>query len=106
MRLPVYYIVDGVEHETECRVHRFAKRVGEGLAFGTGYDLAERVEVQPRLVFWTADVPAALKRGGVVSVATGEAYMIDHTEPPDGDTTTAVCRLMSASEAAGLPVRA
>ena len=66
---------------------------------------AERIEVVPKIVLLTAEVPAP-KKGDVISVAVGEAYQIGFTEPSNGDTTAVHVTRMRAADTAGLAVPA
>lgn len=70
---------------------------------GTSYHFAEHVEQQPKIMFLVSEV-AEPKRNAIVSVAPGEAYILDHRELPDGITVTAPATRMPANEAEGLPL--
>jgi len=70
---------------------------------GTNFHYAEMQERVPRILFMREQVnlPA---RGAVVSVAPGEAYRIDNTEPADDISVTCECTRMFSQETTGLPV--
>lgn len=65
---------------------------------GTSLAYAESVEVQPKLIFLRAEhVP---KKKSVYSISDVEAYRVDHLEPADTITVTAICVALSREEAA------
>jgi len=102
MKVPAIYIDPDDESETPCfvRVHHRTKAFGDM----TGFDFApaERVETVPEIVSLTAEVSPS--RGGVFSIATGEAYAVEVVMPPDDITETSQVTRLSASKAVGLPV--
>jgi hypothetical protein len=70
---------------------------------GTNFLSAERLDIEPRIIFMRdeVNVPA---RNAIISVVTGEAYYVDRTEPADDITIKAYVVEMTVADAAGLPV--
>lgn len=69
--------------------------------------LAVRRESKPKLIFMRdelAEKGITLKRLAVVSVEPGEAYRLDNADAPDDITITFFVTVLTANEAAGLPV--
>lgn len=83
------------------RVH--SKHTALGDQLGTNFSYAEREEQIPKIIFLVSEVASPI-RGAVVSVAAGEAYLVDTTEPTDDLSITARVTRLSAAKAAGLPV--
>jgi hypothetical protein len=83
----------------EVYVRVNSKIAPRGDLAGTSLSYAERQETEPRLIFLLANgvIPV---RGEVYSVAADEAYEIDHLEPTDVTTVTAVCSRLSTANAA------
>lgn len=77
-----------------CRVNSKDDAVGD-LA-GTSLAYAERTETIPKLIF-LADEHVPVK-GNVYSVSAFEVYRVDHLEPQDGITITAVVTRVSKNE--------
>lgn len=100
MHLPAIYIAPGGA-ETECkvRVHHRKKPFGDM----TGFDYApvERMEEVPEIVALVAEVDPA--RGGVFSIASGEAYQVENPLLPDGLTVTCQVTRLDVEDTAGLP---
>lgn len=68
-------------------------------------EMAQRVEVEPKLVFLVSELPAPLRvKTGKVSVEAGEAYLIEAVEPRDDITITARVSRLSEADATGLPL--
>lgn len=66
---------------------------------------AERAEETIRIVFLREELGAtSLQRLGRVSVAAGEAYRIEKTDPVDGITQSVDVVQLSATQAADLPL--
>ena len=65
---------------------------------GTSLSYAEREETNPKLIFLIANgvIPV---RGEVYSLEADEAYEIDHLEPSDTTTVTAVCSRLTTAKA-------
>jgi len=70
---------------------------------GTNFHFAQHEEVSPKVILWRAEIAAPV-RGAIISLAAGEAYRIDHTDPFDGLTITAECLRLTPGEAADLPL--
>lgn len=84
----------GAANTVWCRVNSKNDAVGD-LA-GTSLAYAERAETIPKLIFIAAEhVPA---KGNVYSVNATEVYRVDHLEPQDGITITAVVTRVSKNE--------
>ncbi|MDR3474327.1 MAG: hypothetical protein P4M09_21970 [Devosia sp.] len=69
--------------------------------------LAARRELKPRIIFMRSEMAAlgiSLKRGGIVSVETGEAFKLDNQDAPDDITVTWFVTVVGPNAAAGLPV--
>lgn len=94
--------------EITCRIHE--KQAPLGDQAGTSLNSAEVFEPIPRAVFWRDNLTEAgveIDRGGVISVADGEAYRLDTIHPHDHETVTAdITRLTAAQLAAAgtLPI--
>lgn len=67
---------------------------------------AEIATSEDRVRFDLSELPAPLRRSGVVSVESGEAYRIDFLYPADLGYQTARVVPLSADEVTGLPVSA
>jgi hypothetical protein len=85
------------------RVHYKFDQLG-GLK-GTSFHTVEREEVKPVIIFMRDEVPNPI-RNAVVSVDLGEAYRIDHTNPPDDITITTHIIALSHKDANMLPLNA
>lgn len=94
----------GTPHPVFIRGPHTKRPLTVGDLAGGGEGWAERVETQPRLLFWISQLPFALRKGCIVSVEPGEAYRIEVADKPDGLTIYANVVELSAAEAAGLPV--
>lgn len=101
-RVPAVYIAPD-EAETVCsiRVHHRLPMLGNRPAAETGYG-AQRAEDVPQVVVLAAEVSPV--RGGVFSVAVGEAYEVLHVLPVEGITQTCQVGRMSETEATDLTV--
>ena len=88
------------EHSVTVRVHD--KQGVSGDLAGTNLNYAEVRERQPSLIFWRYQFEPV--RGMVVSVETGEAYRVDHLEPPDDTTIRALVTPLTNAETIGLPL--
>lgn len=82
------------------RIHTSLGEIGD--LKGTNFHYAERHDVTPTIVFLREQITPS--RNGIVSVATGEAYRIDHMLDPDDEFVKGEAIRMSAADAAGLPV--
>lgn len=82
------------------RVHTKFVQLGEQA--GTNYSSAEREDVAPRILFMRDEVPSPL-RNSIVSVGPGEAYQVDHTQPPDGISISAFVSQLTEAKANGYP---
>lgn len=67
---------------------------------GTNFHFAERAERSDEIVFLASEITP--HRGGVVSVETGEAYIVDNVLPQDGLTITAEVSRMAEADTVGL----
>ena len=69
--------------------------------------LALRRESKPKLLFMRDEMTEkgiTLKRAAVVSVEPGEAYKLDNADAPDDISVTFFVTVLTANEAAGLPI--
>lgn len=86
------------------RIHSKFDALGDRPGVSANY--GERAEVVPRIVFWLSELPDDAPnpvRGSIVSVEEGEAYEVDHVEPPDGQTVTAAVTRLTPAVAANWP---
>lgn len=99
MQVPALAYTDGPAGPSEAvRMRVNSKIANAGDLAGTSLAYAESVETNPHLIFLVAEhVP---ERGNVYSVALDEAYRVDHTEPTDTITITAICNRLTEEEAA------
>ena len=73
-------------------------RNNNGDLAGTSLQFAEVREESPRLVFLIED--HAPDNGNVYTLETGDAYYVDHVDPVDGVTQTAICSVLSEADRA------
>lgn len=101
LQVPAYYRASPSSAwvAVHVRHHRATQRIGDlpGLEGATMRDLI------PRLIFMRDEV-AMPARGAIVSIATGEAYSIGDTDPPDGISITAHIAPVPAAQTTGFPV--
>lgn len=74
---------------------------------GAEAGLAERRELQPKIIFMRDELEAkgiVLQRTEVISVEPGEAYMLDNADAPDDITVTYFVVAMTPQDAIDLPV--
>ncbi len=91
----------------QFRLHNHQTPLGE--MPGTNFGMGERLEEDPKIVFWKADLELAswtLARNQVLSVATGEAYNIEFVHPHDIETVKCSVTRLDAEDTAGLPLPA
>jgi hypothetical protein len=101
--VPALYLATRSSDPHPCTVRVFEKFEPLGtLANAKGY--AQMQSETPRLVFIADDAPPVIRRGAIVSVEPGEAYLIDTVQPPDDITTTATVTRLDAADAADLPL--
>jgi len=99
--------IDSNTEQLEIQFRLHARQSELGVQPGTNYGMAERVEVDPYVVFWRADLTAAtweLARGNILSVSDGEAYHIEVVEPHDIETIKCRVTRLDAEDTAGLPL--
>lgn len=102
LQIPAYYFVAGNNANprlVKVRIHNRATMVGDLSGFPGA---AQVFDQAPSIVFLREDFDEP-KRGGIVSVAKGEAYRLDSVRPPDGITRTAMCIQLSESDANAYP---
>lgn len=107
MSVPALYLdyvpLDSASAEpVACNVRVHTKKVQQGDQPGVTFRYAEVHEIIPTIIFDRAEVSPA--RFGVVSIAAGEAYLIDTIKPSDEGYQTAEVTRLSEPEASGLPV--
>jgi hypothetical protein len=104
MQVPALYMLSrDDENPRLVHVRLHTKFVELGDQKGTNFLSAERLDIEPRIIFMRdeVNVPA---RNAIISVVTGEAYYVDRTEPADDITIKAYVVEMTVADAAGLPV--
>ena len=89
----------GPSETVYCRLNSKIAQTGDLVGTSLGY--AEGVETEPKLIFLKQDVIP--KRGEVYVLAPGEAYRVDHLEPDDTITITAICARLQRDEAKQYP---
>ncbi len=105
-KIPALFISAPGEQPVEITVRVHTKNDALGLKDSEN-GLAVRRESKPKLLFMRDEMASksiVLKRGAVVSVEPGEAYRLDNADAPDDISITFFVTVMSANEAAGLPV--
>jgi hypothetical protein len=86
----------GPSETVYCRLN--SKITPSGDLKGTSLAYAETVETEPRLIFLREEHRPA--RTWVYVLEAGEAYRVDHVEPDDTITVTAVCTRLSKEDVA------
>ena len=104
LSIPAVYYDRDTEQATPCTVRVHHRKDGFGDMAGFDYAPAERMVTVPEIVALIAEVSPS--RGGVYSIASDEAYVVETVMPKDGITvTTQVTRLrQSQIDAAPLPL--
>jgi len=103
MKVAALYIAfDGAE-PVAVDVRDHSRFVGTGDMGSRVKGYAEVAEVVPKIIFFRDQIEDA-RYGAVFSIAEGEAYRVERTDPPNDETRTAYVTPLSAEEAAGLPV--
>ena len=90
MQVPALYIPDPDDNASvalPCSIRVHTKFDALGGVRGTSFAYAETREEQPQIIAWRSQVPYP-ERGAIFSVAPGEAYRVDHSDEPYGDTIT------------------
>lgn len=103
MEVPALYIAfDGADPvPVSIRVHRQFAQTADMGSKTKGY--AQMVEVTPRVIFLVEQLADA-RNSAIFSVAAGEAYRVERTDPPNDITRTADVSIIPAVETVGLPV--
>jgi hypothetical protein len=103
MGVPAIYIEpEAPNTEVPCFVRIHSKWDALGDVAGTAFGYAEQEERIPEIVFDRTEVLPA--RHGIVSVETGEAYLVDHVLPRDLEWQRARVSVLSDEDTVGLPV--
>ena len=99
MKVPAYYFSAVGETPISCnvRVHSKFRALGD---ISTMSGLAERMDETPRLVFLVSEVVPVNK--SFVTISATEGYQVDHLEPDDGITVTAIVSRLSSAKLASL----
>jgi hypothetical protein len=99
MKVPAYYFAAIGDDPVECsvRVHSKFRALGD---ISTMSGLSERIDETPRLVFLVSEVTPVNK--SFVTISASEGYQIDHLEPDDGITVTAIVSRLSSAKLASL----
>lgn len=95
---------DGL-HELEVRIHEHQVPLGDQA--GTSLNSAQRIEPDPRAIFWRSELIAkgiTLARNAVLSVADGEAYRLGPVKPHDQETISVPITRIKPSETVGFPL--
>ena len=83
------------------RVHDRLARFGDS----PGLDAAQSVDISPRLVFLVEELDGGTpRRGSIVSVAAGEAWLVGDADPADDITVTASASRVPPAQAESFPV--
>ena len=103
--VPALYIAAPGAQPVACTVRTHDRIEAQGaLPASSMNGFAQIQESVPKLIFIADDAPDPIRRGATVSVEAGEAYRIDHVEPPHDITVTAKVTKLTAGEAMGLPL--
>lgn len=104
MRIPAIYISTGTSPvETPVLVRVLERWDAQGDLQGFDFATAERKATTPQIIALVEELTP--RRLGVFSVALGEAYKVENTDPVDGITITASChRITDQAVLAGLPL--
>lgn len=98
----LYIAYDGADPvPVDIRVHRQFVQTADMGSKTKGY--AQMVEVTPRVIFLVEQLADA-RNGAIFSVAAGEAYRVERTDPTNDITRTADVSIVPAAEAVDLPV--
>lgn len=102
-KVPALYIAfDGaVPVPVDLRDHTRFVETGDMGSKVKGY--ASMAEVTPKIIFFRDQLEDA-RNGAVFSIAIGEAYRVERTDPPNDETRTAHVTPMAPEETLGLPV--
>lgn len=100
MKVAASYYESSVATPVLVHIRVHTKWLEQGDLKGTNLSYAETEDTSPRIVFDRSEV-AAPPRNSFVVISAEEGYMINHTEPPDGITITAVASDMKTAELAG-----
>lgn len=103
MLVPALYIAfDGATPiPVDVRVQRQFVQTADMGSKVKGY--AQMVEINPRVTFLVEQLADA-RHGAIFSIAEGEAYRVERTDPPNDITRSADVVPLSQSEATGLPL--
>lgn len=72
-----------------------------------GLDAAQFLEITPKLIFLVEEIDGAVPlRSAIVSIATGEAWRLGESSPPDGITISVEASRIPAAQTTGFPVPA
>lgn len=103
MKVPALYIAFSGAEPLPVDVRDHSRFVGTGDMGSRTKGYAEVAEVTPKIIFFRDQLEAA-RYGAVFSIAAGEAYRVERTDPPNDETRTAYVTPLSAEEADGLPL--
>ncbi len=108
MQVAALYVSDPtdplvVPQLVSARIHWTFRKTG--WLKGTTFHTVEREEVQPLAIFLVTEVMKP-KRGAAISIGLGDAYIVDHCNPPDDITVTAEIFKADLAQANLLPIRA
>ncbi|MDR7062018.1 MULTISPECIES: hypothetical protein [unclassified Sphingopyxis] len=103
MKVPALYIAFEGAEPVPVDVRDHSRFVGTGDMGSRVKGYAEVAEVTPKIIFFRDRLEDA-RYGSIFSVAPGEAYRVERTDPPNDETRTAYVTPLSAAEAEGLPL--
>lgn len=103
LKVPALYIAFPGAEPLAVDVRDFTRITNSGDQGSRTKGYAEMAEVTPRILFFREQLADA-RYGAIFSIAPGEAYRVERTEPSNDLTRTADVTPLSAAEADGLPI--
>ena len=103
MKAPALYIAFEGAEPLPVTVRDHSRFVGTGDMGSRVKGFAEVAEVTPKIIFFRDQLEDA-RYGSVFSIAPGEAYRVERTDPPNDEPRTPYLTPLSGAEAEGLPL--
>lgn len=103
LQVPALYIAYDGATPLPVSVRDHTRFVETGDAGSRAKGFANVADVTPKILFMVAELPDA-RYGAIFSIAAGEAYRVERTDPRNDITRTAYVTPLSKNEAIGLPV--
>ena len=103
MKVPALYIAYEGATPLPVFVRDFTKFEDTGDMGSRTKGYANFAQATPRILFFRETLEDA-RHGAIFSIAEGEAYRVERTDPPNDITRTADVTPLSAEEADGLPL--